>query len=88
MENPEAAIERISEKLMKQEVILLKGLDLYSVTMAFMQWGDKWLAAEEGQPLELYHKTCGHRLEPVITCRSGWAAVKTREVTYMDRLNQ
>lgn len=65
-----------------------KGLDLYSVTLAFMQWGDKWLAGEKGPPLALYHKTCGHRLEPVMTCRRCGAVVRAKEVTYKERLRK
>ena len=41
-----------------------KGLDLYSVTLALIGWGDKWLKGEDGPPLKLHHKTCGHRLQP------------------------
>ena len=32
-----------------------KGRDLYPVTLAFMQWGDRWLADEKGPPLLLFH---------------------------------
>lgn len=59
-----------------------KGLDLYSVTLAFMQWGDKWLAGDKGPPLVLRHKTCGHRLEPVMSCRHCKGIVKAKDVAY------
>lgn len=59
-----------------------KGLDLYSITLAFMQWGDKWLAENEGPPLILYHKTCGHRIEPVMSCRHCGEVLKAKDVRY------
>jgi DNA-binding HxlR family transcriptional regulator len=59
-----------------------KGLDLYSITLAFMQWGDKWLAGDKGPPLILYHKTCGHPLEPVMSCSNCGEVVKARDVRY------
>ena len=59
-----------------------KGLDLYSITLAFMQWGDKWLAGDKGPPLVLHHKQCGHRLEPVISCKHCKKIVKAKDVVY------
>lgn len=59
-----------------------KGIDLYSVTLALLQWGDRWLADDDGPPLILHHKTCGHRLEPVMCCAYCGEPVKAREVTY------
>ena len=59
-----------------------KGLDLYSVTLALIQWGDKWLSDEGGPPLKLHHKTCGHRLQPQMSCRHCGKAVKAGDVTY------
>ncbi|MDO9264136.1 MAG: helix-turn-helix domain-containing protein, partial [Desulfosalsimonadaceae bacterium] len=45
-----------------------KGRDLYPVTLAFMQWGDRWLADENGPPLLLHHTLCDHPLTPVMCC--------------------
>jgi DNA-binding HxlR family transcriptional regulator len=59
-----------------------KGLDLYSITLAFLQWGDKWLAGDKGPPIILHHKTCGHRLVPVMSCRHCGEVVKARDVRY------
>ena len=59
-----------------------KGIDLYSVTLALLQWGDRWLADDDGPPLILHHKTCGHRLEPVMCCAHCGEPIKAREVTY------
>ena len=59
-----------------------KGRDLYPVTLAFMQWGDRWLADEKGPPLLLFHKQCGHQLIPVICCEYCGKIVEAKEVTY------
>jgi DNA-binding HxlR family transcriptional regulator len=59
-----------------------KGLDLYPIVLAFMRWGDKWLAEEEGPPLILHHETCGHRLTPVMCCKHCGKAMNAREVTH------
>lgn len=59
-----------------------KGRDLYPVTLAFMQWGDRWLADEKGPPLLLYHTRCGHQLTPVMCCDKCGDRVDVKEVTY------
>jgi DNA-binding HxlR family transcriptional regulator len=39
-----------------------KGLDLYPVLVALMQWGDRYEASPDGPPVLLRHRDCG---EPV-----------------------
>lgn len=63
-----------------------KGLDLYPITLALMNWGDRWLAGEEGPPLVLYHQNCGHHLEPVMNCAHCGETIQTRDVTYSERV--
>ena len=65
-----------------------KGLDLYPVTLALMQWGDRWLADADGPPLFLYHKTCGHDLTPVMCCAQCHQPVDARQVSYESRHNK
>ncbi len=72
----EADARRIRYKL------TAKGLDVYSVTLALIEWGDKWLSDEDGPPLKLHHKTCGHRLRPQMCCRSCGKAVRAKDVSY------
>jgi len=36
-----------------------KGLAIYPILLALIEWGDKCSATEEGPPLYLTHKTCG-----------------------------
>ena len=72
----EADARRIRYKL------TAKGLDLYSVTLALIGWGDKWLNDENGPPLKLHHKTCRHRLQPQMCCRHCGKAIRARDVSY------
>lgn len=59
-----------------------KGLDLYSVTLSLVAWGDKWLADEDGPPLQLQHKPCGHRLHAEMCCQHCGEVVKAKDVSY------
>lgn len=63
-----------------------KGLDLYPVTLALMNWGDRWLAGQEGPPLALFHKTCGHPLHTETRCVNCGQPVHAWEVTYQERI--
>ncbi|MGB3472602.1 MAG: helix-turn-helix domain-containing protein [Erythrobacter sp.] len=45
-----------------------KGLALYPAIILFMQWGDDWLGDEEGPPLTLIHRPCGHVFQPELRC--------------------
>ena len=47
-----------------------KGFDYYFVIMMLMLWGDKYYGAEEGPPVILTHKNCGHLLVPQMTCNA------------------
>lgn len=47
-----------------------KGFDYYFVIMMLMLWGDKYYGAEEGPPVILTHKNCGHELVPKMTCNA------------------
>lgn len=44
------------------------GRDYYQVLLALKQWGDTWLAEEEGPPVTLTHATCGLAVSLVLTC--------------------
>ena len=58
-----------------------KGLDLYPVVVALMQWGDRW-RAPEGPPLLLKHRNCGGKLALELRCDSCGVRPGAREVTY------
>lgn len=45
-----------------------KGLDLYPILMSVVQWGDKWVADNDGAPVIYTHKTCGNLTQPRYVC--------------------
>ena len=45
-----------------------KGIDLYPVVVALLRWGDRWMVDEDGPPVELVHRSCGHHVMPTLTC--------------------
>lgn len=45
-----------------------KGLELHPIIVAIAQWGDKWLADEDGKPIEYVHKSCGKKAKPMLRC--------------------
>ena len=59
-----------------------KGLDLYSITLAFMQWGDRWLSDDSGPPLTLFHKPCGQKLTPTMNCSYCGQEIKAHDVSF------
>lgn len=65
-----------------------KGLDIYPIVLAFMNWGDKWLADDDGPPLVLHHEACNHHLQPVMSCRHCGEEVSPRDVSYTERYKE
>lgn len=57
-----------------------KGLDLYPVLMAMAAWGDRYLADDDGPPVEFVHRDCGAPLGLVLRCDHGHEPASTREV--------
>ena len=45
------------------------GKDLYPVIVTLMNWGDKYLAGDDGPPLVLQH-SCGQRMVPMVACEA------------------
>lgn len=63
-------------------VLSERGRDLYSVMVAFLRWGDKWLASGMGPPLLLHHTHCGHDFAPVVECSRCGSAVDAFDMEY------
>ena len=59
-----------------------RGRDLYSVMVAFLRWGDIWLASGMGPPLLLHHTHCGHDFAPVVECSRCGSAVDAFDMEY------
>jgi DNA-binding HxlR family transcriptional regulator len=58
-----------------------KGRDLNPVMITLAQWGDKYMAGEEGIPLIRTHDTCGHAMTGVLTCSECGEELTTRNVS-------
>lgn len=57
-----------------------KGLELYPVLVSLMSWGNRYGGFEDGPPVELTHKTCGHATEPKLVCSECGEELRAREV--------
>ncbi len=45
-----------------------KGIDLYPALVTLLAWGDRWMPDDDGPPVELRHKDCGHVVVPELAC--------------------
>jgi DNA-binding HxlR family transcriptional regulator len=45
-----------------------KGVDLYVILIALMQWGNRWAPNPDGPAVVLRHRECGSVIEPVLAC--------------------
>ena len=58
-----------------------KGLDLYPVLVALMDWGDRYAVGPAGPQVLLQHRDCGEPVGLRLTCRAGHVLESAREVT-------
>jgi DNA-binding HxlR family transcriptional regulator len=58
-----------------------KGLDLYPVLVALMEWGDRYEGGADGPPVLLRHRDCGEPVRLQMTCAAGHVLESAREVT-------
>jgi DNA-binding HxlR family transcriptional regulator len=58
-----------------------KGHDLYSVPLAILTWGERWLARGDNLT-KLTHKPCGHRLRSVFCCATCGAPAKLDDLSF------
>jgi len=58
-----------------------KGLDLYPVLVALMQWGDRYAVDSAGPPVLLRHRDCGEPVQLRLSCRAGHVLESARQVT-------
>ncbi len=56
-----------------------KGLELFTVLVALMRWGDRWTAGPDGPPVELQHRGCGEPLEAIVRCNAGHQPLGARD---------
>ena len=57
-----------------------KGLDLNSVLLELMRWGDRWDAPAQGPPVMVEHRDCGHETHAVQTCSHCGGELTARNV--------
>jgi len=58
-----------------------KGLDLYPVLVALMEWGDRHALDSAGPQVMLRHRDCGEPVQLQLSCRAGHILESAREVT-------
>ena len=58
-----------------------KGLDLYPVLVALMQWGDRYAVGSAGPQVLLRHRDCGEPLRMQMACDAGHIVESARDVT-------
>ena len=58
-----------------------KGLDLYPVLVALMQWGDRYEVGPDGPSVLLRHRDCGEPVQLRISCQAGHDLESARDVT-------
>jgi DNA-binding HxlR family transcriptional regulator len=56
-----------------------KGRDLWLVLTAMREWGDRW-ESDEGPPVIIEHRSCGHETSVVPTCSSCGEVLDARSV--------
>jgi DNA-binding HxlR family transcriptional regulator len=74
---------RYSDRHEREEYRLTeKGLDLHAINVAYMRWGDRWLAGEAGPPLRLFHDDCGGPIGQRLYCEACGDDVGARDTRY------
>jgi len=58
-----------------------KGLDLYPVLVALMEWGDRHALDSAGPQVMLRHRDCGEPVQLQLSCQAGHILESAREVT-------
>lgn len=71
---------RYSDRPVRYEYHLTeKGHDLWPVIIMLKSWSDKWLDSEG--TVNLIHKSCGHSIEPKVTCPECAQTLDARQIT-------
>jgi DNA-binding HxlR family transcriptional regulator len=58
-----------------------KGIDLFHVIVALLEWGDKYAPWPGGPAVELTHRDCGAPVHLELACSAGHVLDSAREVT-------
>jgi DNA-binding HxlR family transcriptional regulator len=57
-----------------------KGRDLWPVIVSLTRWGDRWMAGDDGPPVVLVHRACGHTVMPQLACPQCAAPLTARDM--------
>lgn len=58
-----------------------KGRALYPVIVTMTNWGDTWLADENGPPISYVHTKCGSETKPILSCSCCGEAIEPQDMT-------
>ena len=58
-----------------------KGMDLYPVLVALMEWGDRHALGSAGPQVLLRHRDCGEPVRLQLFCQAGHSLESAREIT-------
>lgn len=56
-----------------------RGVELFPVLVALMQWGDRWLAGGSGVPVVVRHQGCGSPVRVELRCADGHGPLSPRQ---------
>jgi DNA-binding HxlR family transcriptional regulator len=59
-----------------------KGLDLYPVLVALLDWGNRYAVDVEGPPVVARHRGCGGEVRAALTCAAGHVLSRSRDVAF------
>ena len=60
-----------------------KGIDIYPILMALLEWGERWYSFEAGPPLILTHNACGNAMKQSICCSECGEKIRPQDVDFI-----
>lgn len=63
-------------------VLTQKGIELTTVLLALMAWGDRWVSTGKGPPMLLRHTVCGNRCKPTVMCSACGKPLSAHELRF------
>jgi len=59
-----------------------KGLDLYPVLVALLDWGNRYAVDADGPPITAIHRDCGGAVHAALACSAGHDLESVRDVAF------
>jgi DNA-binding HxlR family transcriptional regulator len=56
-----------------------KGMELFPVLVALMEWGDRWMAGKDGPPVLVRHRGCDALVRTELRCADGHGPLAARD---------